>query len=207
MSVQKTSWHSSNAISLRGSVSGLTHSDPQDGLTTGPSGPEVALASLSPRQAQQKGLLTSGTFGRTSTGSSRSAALQSCLASRLQARTASLGSTLYKLTWKERTTPSGRSISALRASARRTSDSDCSGWVTPTTRDWKDTPGMATKAEGRNRLDQLPRQAAQCAVFGRTQTGLSSEIPKSARLNPALPRWLMGIPRSWDDCAPTETPS
>lgn len=34
------------------------------------------------------------------------------------------------------------------------------GWVTPTVRDWKDSPGMATEREGgRSRLDQLPRQA------------------------------------------------
>ena len=39
------------------------------------------------------------------------------------------------------------------------------GWVTPTVRDWKDTPGMATEATNpdgskRMRLDQLPRLAA-----------------------------------------------
>lgn len=39
------------------------------------------------------------------------------------------------------------------------------GWVTPSSRDWKDTPGMAqhgTNPDGtlRMRLDQLPRQAA-----------------------------------------------
>jgi hypothetical protein len=45
---------------------------------------------------------------------------------------------LYKLTWKDRATPQGLPICALRASAPRTSDSDCGGWVTPTTRDWKD---------------------------------------------------------------------
>lgn len=34
-------------------------------------------------------------------------------------------------------------------------------WVTPSARDWKDTSGMATQpADGRSRLDQLPRQAA-----------------------------------------------
>jgi hypothetical protein len=34
------------------------------------------------------------------------------------------------------------------------------GWVTPTVRDWKDSPGMSTEtADGRTRLDQLPRQA------------------------------------------------
>lgn len=42
------------------------------------------------------------------------------------------------------------------------------GWVTPTVRDWKDTPGMAMEATNpdgtkRTRLDQLPRQAALAA--------------------------------------------
>lgn len=33
-------------------------------------------------------------------------------------------------------------------------------WVTPSARDWKDTPGMSTeRPDGRSRLDQLPRQA------------------------------------------------
>jgi hypothetical protein len=61
------------------------------------------------------------------------------LASRLRVATASLGSTLYTLTWKERTTPSGRLIYALRASARRISDSDSGGseWPSAAARDWK----------------------------------------------------------------------
>ena len=150
-----------SATSSRESVSGATHCGALAGPTPDLFGQGAALASLSARQAKALGLLTSGTYGRTSTGLSNSAALQSSLASRLQARTASLGSTLYRLTWKDRVTPAGQSIPALRASARRTSDSDCTGWVTPSARDWKDTPGMATeRPDGRSRLDQLPRQAA-----------------------------------------------
>lgn len=75
--------------------------------------------------------------------------------SRLRARMDSLGSTLYRLTWKTRVTPSGRQICALRGSVRRTFDSDCSGWVTPTTRDHKD---MGPE-RNRGKADQLPRQA------------------------------------------------
>lgn len=75
--------------------------------------------------------MTSGIYGPLGTGSSRSADLRSSLASRLQARTASLGSTLFTLTWKSKVTPSGRSISALRASALRTSDSGFGSWPTP----------------------------------------------------------------------------
>lgn len=104
-----------------------------------PDGPMIDLfgrvparANLSARQAKELRLMTSGTFGRTGTGSSKSAALQSSLASRLQARTQSLGSTLYKLTWKPWSLPSQRSLSRLRASVLRTSATDFTGWPTPT---------------------------------------------------------------------------
>lgn len=61
--------------------------------------------------------MTSGTFGPRGSTSSNSAALQSLLASRLRAKMGWAGSILYRLTWKERVTPSGRPICALRAQA------------------------------------------------------------------------------------------
>lgn len=61
--------------------------------------------------------MTSGTFGRTGTGSSSTTVLTSLLGSKLQAETASGGSILYRTIWQELTTPAGRSLSALRASA------------------------------------------------------------------------------------------
>ena len=233
-----------SATSLPGSASGPTPCARRAGPTTAPSGPEVARANLSARQAKQAGLLTSGTFGPPSSTSSSSAALASSLASRLRARTALLGSTLYTLTWKERVTPQQHSIFALRASAPRTSGNGsigwptptktdsarhCSpnfttknitlnhaavsvaGWVTPSARDWKDTPGMSTTGvdpdgSTRKRIDQLPRQAAQ-VDFGAMSSGFHSEMVSSALLNPALSRWLQGLPQQWDDCAPTATPS
>lgn len=76
--------------------------------------------------------MTSGTCGPTSITSSKSVALQSSLESRLQARTQTLGSTLYAMTWKPWVTPSGRSRSRLRASVRRTSETGFIGWPTPT---------------------------------------------------------------------------
>ena len=75
--------------------------------------------------------MTSGTCGPTSITSSKSAALQSSLESRLQARTQTLGSTLYAMTWKPWVTPSGRSRFRLRASVRRISATDFTGWPTP----------------------------------------------------------------------------
>ena len=84
---------------------GAMHLEKPDGQTTRVSGQEVAHANLSARQAKEKGLMTSGTYGRHSSGLLKNAILASLLANRLQAQTASLGSTLYKLTWKVRTTP------------------------------------------------------------------------------------------------------
>lgn len=136
-----------SVISSQASRSGATPCDVQDGPTTALSGPEAVRANLSARQAKAAGLLTSGTSGRLGTISSESAALSMSLASRLRTRTASCGSTLFKLTWKLRTTPAHRSIFALRASGRPTADRDSSSsqtasWPTTTTRDWKDGGSM-----------------------------------------------------------------
>jgi len=120
-----------NATSSPASGSGAWPCADLDGPTTAPSGPAPALASLSARQAKALGLLTSGTSGQPSTTSSASAGLQQSLASRLRALTACSGSTLYALTWKDRAGPSGRPICALRASVRRTSGNDSTGWPTP----------------------------------------------------------------------------
>lgn len=79
--------------------------------------------------------MTSGTCGPLSTTSSKSASLQRFLENRLQARTLTLGSTLYTLTWKPWVTPSGLSRFRLRASVRRTSATDFTGWPTTTVND------------------------------------------------------------------------
>ena len=123
---------SSSAISSPGSGSGAWPCGAPAGPTTDLFGLVPARANLSPRQARELGLMTSGTFGRTSTGSSKSAALQSSLESRLRAATQTLGSTLYKMTWKAWDTGSGRSRFRLRASVLRTSATGSTGWPTPT---------------------------------------------------------------------------
>lgn len=129
---------SPNAISSQGLASGPTPCADPIGPMICRSGPDPARASLSARQAKDKGLLTSGIFGPHFSTSSRSADLSASLASRLRAKTASHGSTLYRLTWKPWATPAGRSLSLLRASARHISESAFTGWPTATTRDWKD---------------------------------------------------------------------
>ena len=105
------------------------------GPTAGTSGLDHVLASLSAWQAWVTGWATSGTYGRTGSTLSNSDALRSSLVNRLKRRFDTAGSTLFKLTWKESTTPSQRSVSLLRASRRRTSVSGCSSWPTVTAAD------------------------------------------------------------------------
>lgn len=126
-----------NTTSSPGSASGAMLPGKPDGPTTALSPPAPAPASLSARQASEAGLTMSGIYGLRNTTSSESAAFLCGLVSRLRAKTDLLGSTLYWLTWKERATPAGRSISALRASARPTFASAfiLHGWPTPCAQD------------------------------------------------------------------------
>lgn len=138
------------------SASGATPSDSQAGRTTDPSGPAPALANLSARQAREQGLLTSGTYGRRGSTSSQSAALTESLVSRLAPRLATVGSTLFTMTWKRSATPLDRLYYQLAASGRRTSGNDCGSWPTAQGRDWKGPQGRAYKGEAMD----LPAVAA-----------------------------------------------
>ena len=121
-----------NAIFSRESGVGVLLFDKRDGQTTDPSGLVRARVSLSARQAKAKGLLMSGTYGPPSTGLSSSADLTQSLGSKLQAKQAKLGSTLYRQTWKVKAMPSGRLLLRLVVSAHRTKGNVYTGWPTPT---------------------------------------------------------------------------
>jgi len=114
------------------------------GLTTGRSGREVAPAPASQPRAKAKGLKTLATSGLNGKDSSASAALQSSLESRLVPRLDTAGSTLFKLTWKQRITPLGRRYLAHVASVPRTSGNGFTSWPTPN----GDDADNATRASG-----------------------------------------------------------
>lgn len=137
------------SISLQGLVFGHMPCAVWAGWTPALSGQVPAHASLSARQAKEKGLLTSGTYGPPCIGWSGSADLSLSLANNLQVLTLTTGSTLYKLTWKVWDMPSGRVRFRLRASVRRTSATELTGWPTPTANAWKH-PGNQGRLGGLN---------------------------------------------------------
>ena len=75
-----------NAISSPASASGPMPCDVQDGPIAALFGLALVPANLSARQAKEKGLLTSGTYGPHGSISLGSAALQSSLVSKLTRR-------------------------------------------------------------------------------------------------------------------------
>lgn len=82
-------------------------------------------ASLFQAPVSEEALPTSATSGPSGAVLSRSAALQSFLVNRSRVRTAALGSTLFKMSFKHWSTPSRRRIYVLRASVRRRFVNDC----------------------------------------------------------------------------------
>lgn len=129
-----------NATFSQGSAAGQLPCGKQDGPMKSRCGQDLAHVSRFPVQDSAKALRTSATSGLSSSGSFESAVLTRSLANKLRQKTDYLGSTLYALTWKERITPSGRLIYALRASVRRISDKDCTGWPTPVANPANGTP-------------------------------------------------------------------
>lgn len=96
---------------------------------------------------------------------------------------------------------------------------DTNLWATPSSRDHKDSPGMATTGTNpdgseRERIDQFPRQVFQwdgaTPPPSEALTAPSDSSPQKPRrrgLNPRFGLWLMGFPVAWLDSVPSATPS
>jgi len=157
-SPRQTSTDLHNVTFSQALADGLSHCGWLIGPTTDQSGQDRALVSHSVSRERAKALTTNATFGPLFGGSSPSAGLQACLASRLQAAMDVNGSPEYLLTWKQWDMFAGLQICALRASGRPTSGSDCGGWGTPKASMDGDSPKTVEMAERGEAEMSLMRQ-------------------------------------------------
>lgn len=158
----ETSTGSPSAISSSASAVGPSPCGLPDGPTIDLFGPAPAPASPSAPLGSRRVRKTSATSGQPSPASSASVALTSSLASRLRERLGTVGSTLYRQTWKQKATPSGIAYWAHTASARPTSGSDSTGWP---------TPNATIQNDGDSTWEQ--RRAAMAAKHGNNGFGMT----------------------------------
>lgn len=165
---QKTLTGSPSVIFSLVSAAGLSRSDLREFRKMRLSGREARLANRLARQESNSDSSTRGTSRQSSSTSSASAALQSSLGNRLRRQLQNRGCAIYKLTWKEKTTPSGLPYSQLVALAHRTKESGSflvqKEWYTPTanTNPQPDTKrGLQTLAGQARHLAAWPSPCAQ----------------------------------------------
>lgn len=111
------------------------------------------------------------------------------------------------------------SLSELMTADFRTKESGFGFTLpTPTTRDWKDTPGMSmTRKDGKTRTDRLPMMLFSCVhSAGIKWKQMTDMAARTVSVNglivtiagkdycPDLPEWLMGWPIGWTDLKPLE---
>ncbi len=228
----QTSPDTGNVTSSPASPVGPLQLDLLGGPTTASSGPAAPRASRSPSRVKAKPRMTIGTCGPTSFASSVPDGPLSSWENRLRRRLARTGSTECLLTWKQRTTPAGRSLSQLVPSTRPTSVIAFGLW-----------PTMTSNAPAKNGNNEAGNSAGQVAIrrimlglwstlrasdgekggpnqsFGAGgcplpsqvfQVGSSSNAPTESgagSLHPEFGGWELGFPPEWDACAPTAMPS
>src|ERR1041385_1713661 len=140
---------SHNVISSPALESGVMHLETLAGQMILPCGQAPVPAKVSVQAGKGAASQISVIYGLHGSGSLESARLTQSLANKFRQKTGSLGSTLFRLTWKTRVTPSGRWIPALRASARRTSETAFTSWPTPAANEYepKDVDRMMARRE------------------------------------------------------------
>lgn len=179
---QLTLWDTPSAISLPALEDGESPAVLPAGPTTEESGRPRARANHSRSPAKAPELLMHGTYGPTFSASSVPEGPLQSWENRLRQRLARIGSTECELTWKASPTPAGVLLSRLVPSTPRTVEID-SGllletayWVTCTTRDHKDTPGMSlTRPDGRSRCDLSRQLVAAAAAYWSTPRASDGE--------------------------------
>lgn len=194
-----TSRTSPSATSSPASASGPWHFAAPDGQMTDLFGLVPVPANLTPRQAKDLGLLTSGTYGPPGTGSSASASLSKSLVSRFRTPLSTAGSTSSELIWRQKITQSGRCYFDLQTLVPRLKGSAPTLLPTVSAREWRDS----SQAHILARLDRGDGVAKRiCALSPQLRSS-----PEIVGLNPSFAAWTMGLPSAWVDCMPSATRS
>lgn len=196
---QVTWWDTLSVIFLQELGDGLMHLNSPVGLATDMCGRLVALANLSARQAKEKGLMMSGTYGLLSSTSSASENLTRCLGNKLQKNMASRGLMVFRVTWKQSTTPSGQRLQVQQVAVLPTSDSGYTSWPTPSARDFRSDSSKKTDEEiysnGGKSGKPLPRIIRK--HLGLTPYGNKARMAYGDQPNPEFVCWLMGYKTAW----------
>ncbi len=191
-----TSEDTDSATSSPASAGGPSPSGWLAGRTSGRSGQEAAPASpsapLASLIAERKGKAMSAIFGRLSSASSASLALQMSLASRLQARLAGDGGTRRLWILRAADTPARRLYCELMPSGPTTKGSGSTGLPTPAARDGKDLSSTTAYLAARKR--HSPSLATTLLQLGLPWQAIS-----------AVYALTMGYPLAWEEAASTAT--
>jgi len=212
---QVTLKDSSNATFSLELVDGQWPLDLPVGQTIDLFGQDRHLASLLVQPEAKREAQTSDIFGQCSSISLKSKHLQQSLVNRLQPQLKVVGSTIYKKTWRQKTTPAQWSYSQLVASVPRIKETDCGlqhkGWPTPCANDnrdrgkWKDPVVQRRVKIGKS--IELSMMVGVVAPYpeptGQDLHSSTALIPKRepSQLNPRFSLWLMGFPIEWASCA------
>jgi hypothetical protein len=195
---QMTLEDSRNVISSLALVAGPTRSDLPVGQTMNLFGPEAVPVNHSVPAADKKVSVIPAISGRRGFGSSASADLQRSLESRLVPRLALHGSTMFRLTWKTRVTPSGRRIYALRALARSISDNGFGSWPTTTKEDARSSPRHGYMEKGNQGTTLL--DASRLATWPTPTEGDANNGTRAGGQFNSLTRiWASPSARDWKD--------
>lgn len=87
-----------------------------------------------------------------------------------------------------------------------------SGWATPVATELSNTlesyrAMKANMRSGPRTAITHPSLQAQLVASGPTLDGSTASTVSGGQLNPEHSRWLMGLPRAWGECAPSEHPN
>jgi hypothetical protein len=229
MSKQKISKDLPSVTSSQVSEGGAEHLSLQDGNQTdlfGQGHPHVSR--LAQQEVGRENRTPNDIYGRSSSISLRGADLQQSLGSKLAQLSDMDGSTIYRLTLKQKTTPQQRSYFHLAASVRRTNENASSSWPTPVAADVRDRgkfddPSVQRRIKIKKTIElsmlvasvapyrhaKKSPKAQEIAVSGTTLQSSTVETASNVpyQLNPRFSLWLMGYPIAWAYCGERATQS